>query len=232
MNQQNRAASHAEEMAQETISKTEMFLTKNAKTIAIAAAALIITTGAIFAYKSLVIEPREERAAAAMFYAQAALEAQSPNFRVALEGDDQFSGFLEVADNYGSTNAGNLANHYAGICYLNLGELENALQYLSKYKAQDGVAAGIINAQNLALQGDIKVDMGEYSAATALFEAAVAASTNAITTPLFLIKAGQAAQAAADKAKAKRLYDDVVRLYPNSMESRNAQKYLGTLESK
>ncbi|MFI3327624.1 MAG: tetratricopeptide repeat protein [Rikenellaceae bacterium] len=231
MNQQNNASANSEQMEQ-TLSKTEQFFTKNAKNIAIGASALLFVVVAFFGYKSLVVEPREKAAADAMFYAQAALEAQSPNFRIALEGDEQFTGFLEVADSYGSTAAGNLAAHYAGICYLNLGELDNALEYLSKYKAQDGIAAGIINAQNLGLQGDIKVDLGDYSAAVALFEAAVAASSNNITAPIFLVKAGLAAQAADDDAKAKELYEKSVKLYPSSSESRTAQKYIGTLQSK
>ncbi|UKI39587.1 MAG: hypothetical protein L6V35_01520 [Alistipes putredinis] len=51
-----------------------------------------------------------------------------------MEGDGSTAGFLEVIEKYGSTPQGNIAKHYAGICYLKNGDLDNALAYLAKYK--------------------------------------------------------------------------------------------------
>lgn len=50
--------------------------------------------------------------------AQYRFEATTPDFELALVGDENGAGFLDVIEKYGSTPSGNLAKHYAGICYL------------------------------------------------------------------------------------------------------------------
>ena len=47
--------------------------------------------------------------------------------------------FLDIADEYSSTKAGNLANYYAGVCYLQLGQFENAIEYLDEFNSNDEV---------------------------------------------------------------------------------------------
>ena len=79
------------------------------------------------------------------------------------------------------------------------------------------------------LQGDIAVAQEDYTAAVALFEKAVKASENNLTAPLYLRKAGQAAQAAGDNAKALELYERITVEYPASMEARDAEKLIGTI---
>ena len=49
------------------------------------------------------------------------------------EYDDQYLGFIDIADDYSSTKAGKLANYYAGLSYLYLGEFENAIDYLEDF---------------------------------------------------------------------------------------------------
>ena len=73
--------------------------------------------------------------------AQYRFESTTPEYQLALEGDANGPGFLDVIDQYGSTRAGNLAKHYAGICYLRLGDLDNAATYLAKYKPAKGIPA-------------------------------------------------------------------------------------------
>ena len=69
---------------------------------------------------------------------------------------------LDVVEKYGSTPAGNLAKHYAGICYLRQGDLEQAAAYLAKFKPVKGLPGAIVNAQNWGLQGDVAVERGDY----------------------------------------------------------------------
>ncbi len=178
----------------------------------------------------MVLDPAESNAANAIFAAQTRIEGNAPDYQLALDGDATSAGFLEIIEDFGSTKVGNIANHYAGVCYLKLGDKENALKYLKQYKAQDGVPAQIINAQNIGLQGDIAVDNQNYADAVALFESAAAISSNALTTPLFLRKAGVAAIAAGDNAKATKLLESVISLYPASQEANSAAKYLGTIK--
>ena len=70
---------------------------------------------------------------------------------LALLGDANGAGFLDVVDKYGSTPSGNLAKHYAGICYLRTGDLENAAKYLAKFSHLKGIPGALINAQNYCL---------------------------------------------------------------------------------
>lgn len=175
-----------EEVVTETISKTEKFFEKNQKLITWGLIAIFVIIGGYFANKYLVAQPRAEKASAEMFAAIQNFSVEE--WQLALEGDDNYAGFLEVVENYGSTPQGSLAAHYAGICYLNLGDKENALAYLAKYNAASGAPAEIVNAQNLGLQADLYVDGGDYQKAARLYRKAIAETNAAGLTPYFLKK--------------------------------------------
>lgn len=211
------------------MNKTEAFFEKNGRKISYIFLILTALGLAIYGYRSLVQQPRVDEAAALLAEAQARFNAETPDYELALNGDEEGAGFLEVIEQYGSTPSGNLAKHYAGVCYLKGGDLEQAAAYLADYSAVKGLTGEIINAQNLGLQGDIAVAQEDYTAAVALFEKAVKASENNLTAPLYLRKAGQAAQAAGDNAKALELYERITVEYPASMEARDAEKLIGTI---
>lgn len=218
-----------EVLGEVALSRTEQFFENNGKRIAITIFSLLVVAAALFSYKALVMDPAESRANEAIYSAQLLLESNTPDYQVAVEGDGVNAGFVDIANNYSSTKAGNIANHYAGVCYLKLGDKAQAERYLAAYKPQKGAPASIINAQNLALRGDIAVDNGSYTSAIELYKKAVKASENTLTAPLYLRKAAQASQAAGDDVQAKALYEQVVANYPSSIESRTAEKYLGRL---
>ena len=211
------------------MSKTELFFEKNGRKISIIFLALIALGVVIYGYRAMVAKPRVEKAAAMIAEAQARFDAQSPDYELALNGDEQGAGFLDVIDQYGATPSGNLAKHYAGVCYLKSGDLEQAAAYLKKFSPVKGLAGEIINAQNLGLQGDIAVEQGDYAAAVALYAKAVKASDNNLTAPLYLRKAAQAQQAAGNLEEAAALYERVTVEYPASMEARDAEKLIGTI---
>ena len=196
----------------------------------IALLALFVLAAAIFGYRQLISQPRERKAAEMIAQAQYRFESTTPEYQLALEGDANGPGFLDVIDQYGSTRAGNLAKHYAGICYLRLGDLDNAATYLAKYKPAKGIPAEIVNAQNIGLQGDIAVEKGDYAAAIKLFEKAAKVSDNNLTAPMYLRKAGLAEQAQGNEQKAAAFYEEILTSYPASMEARDAEKLLGSIK--
>lgn len=212
------------------MNKTEMFFEKNSKTMIIVLLALFVLAAAIFGYRQLISMPRERKAAEMIAQAQYRFESATPEYQLALEGDANGVGFLDVVDQYGSTPTGNLAKHYAGICYLRLGDLDNAAAYLAKYKPSKGIPAQIINAQNLGLQGDIAVEKGDYAAAIKLFEKAVKSSDNNLTAPMYLRKAALAANAMGDKKQAIAFAERIQNEFPESAEAQNADKLIGTIE--
>ncbi|MBR5464514.1 MAG: tetratricopeptide repeat protein [Alistipes sp.] len=213
----------------QAMSKTELFFENNGRKVTYAFLALLVLGLAIYGYRALVVTPRVEKAAELIAEAQARFNAETPDFELALNGDANGAGFLDVIDQYGSTASGNLAKHYAGICYLRTGDLEQAAAYLKKFKTVKGLAGAVINAQNWGLQGDIAVEMGDYKAAADFFKKAVEAADNNVTAPLYLRKAGMAEQAAGNTEAAKKLYEQITTQYPASMEARDADKLIGSI---
>ena len=212
----------------EAVSKTEQFFQQNGKNVVIALVVVVLLVVGGYLYKSLVIDSNEQKASEMIVEAQDRFAGENPDFALALNGDENGAGFLEVAEQYGSTAAGNIANHYAGICYLRLGDLENAEKYLAQYDAVDELAGEVVNAQNLGLRGDIAVEKGEYEAAVALYKKAVAASENIFTAPLYLYKQVLAYAALGNKAEAQKCFEALQSNYPMSAEARDAEKVLGS----
>ncbi|MBO7300029.1 MAG: tetratricopeptide repeat protein [Tidjanibacter sp.] len=217
-----------EEVVTETVSKTEKFFEQNQKLVTWVLAAIIVVIGGYFANKYLIAQPRAEKASVEMFAAIQNFNAEE--WQVALDGDGNYAGFLEVMDNYGSTPQGSLAAHYAGVCYLKLGDKENALAYLAKYDASKGAPAEIVNAQNLGLQADLVADGGDLQKAAALYRKAVAASANSLTAPYYLKKLGLVEEALGNNAAALEAYQRIADEYNTALEARDIDSFIGRLK--
>lgn len=217
-----------EEVVTETVGKTEKFFEKNQKLITIVLVAIIVVIGGYFANKYLIAQPKAEKASAEMF--AAIQHFGTEEWQIALDGDGNYAGFLEIVDNYGSTPQGSLAAHYAGICYIKLGDKENALKYLAKYDAASGAPAEIVNAQNIGLQADIIADGGDLAKAAELYRKAVAESANSLTAPFYLKKLGQVEAALGNKEAALAAYQRIADEYFTSLEARDIDALIGGLK--
>ena len=151
-----------EAMVAEAVSKTEAFFQENGKKVMLSLLAVVILVVGGYLYKSIIVDGNAEKASELIIEAQDRFGVANPDFALALNGDENGAGFLDVLEKYGSTPAGNLAKHYAGICYLRLGDLDNAEKYLAMYDAVDELTAEVVNAHNLGLRGDIAVEKGNY----------------------------------------------------------------------
>lgn len=217
-----------EQTIEQGIERAEGFIERNARTLYIVVGAIAVVVCGYFAYKYLIAQPRAEKAADMMFVAEQQFAAQQ--WQVALDGDGQNAGFLEVIDTYRCTPQGNLARQYAGICLLRLDRADEALAQLEKYRAKKGAPAQIVNAQNFGLRGDILLDKGDFAGALGLYKKAVDASENQLTAPYYLKKAGMAAEQAGDKAAALAFYQRIVDEFGMSMEARDIEKSIGALK--
>ena len=114
------------------------FFERNQNLIFGVLAAVVLIAGGIFAYYNFFQKPREDRAMNALSQAQIQFERDS--FALALQnpggGND---GFLDIIDRYSGTKAGNLANYYAGVCWLNLGQYEAAIEHLKDFSPKGQV---------------------------------------------------------------------------------------------
>lgn len=215
----------AEERMDSAIGRTEQFIYKNGKSLLTTLVIIVLLVGGYYAYKHLYQSGRGQKAAAAMFVAQQNMAQEM--YEVALNGDGNQLGFLDVIAQYGSTPQGNLAKQYAGECYVKLGDLDAALDYLGQYKAVKGVPATLVNAQNLGLRGDIYAQKGDFEKAVDMYAKAVKAGDDPFTSPYYLKKMGLAYVAANKGTEANDTFQRILDEYPNSMEARDAEKYMG-----
>ena len=219
-----------EEALGSAMSKTEQFFEENSKKVIYVLVALLVVAAVVFGCKKLVSEPRAQKAAEMIAEAQYRFESATPDYELALYGDENGAGFADVVDSYGSTPAGNLAKHYAGICCLRLGDLDKAQEYLAKYSPVKGIPGAVINAQNYGLQGDVYVQKGDYSKAADLYRKAVEAADNVLTTPAYLKKLGLVYEKTGDRAAALKAFNRIADEYPMSIEAREAGKFIGAAE--
>ena len=213
-----------EQMLHEAHVQTESFFEKHSKMVVVAIVVIFALATAIFGYKKLVTEPRMNKAQEMLYQAQYRFEQQNADFALALNGDEIAPGFAEVAEQYGNTPAGNLANLYAAACSLRLGDFDAAQKYLNNYSDVDGIPGEIVNAMAAGIKGEIAVEKGDYAGAAAIFENAANVSDNNYSTPLYLRKAAMAYEAAGNADKAKKCLQIITDKYPSSIEAREAEK--------
>ena len=84
----------------EAMNKTELFFQKNGRLVTYIFLALLVIAALVFGYRSLIVQPRIEKAAEMIAQAQARFEAENPDFELALQGDANGAGFLDVIDQY------------------------------------------------------------------------------------------------------------------------------------
>ena len=225
----NRQTQDPEQVIEQGLGRFELFIERNGKTMLIILGIIIVLVGGYFSYKYLYIAPRMEKASAAMFEAQNQFERDS--FALALNGNASFDGFLTIADQYGNTPQGNLANHYAGLCYLYLGQYQEAVDAFEAYDAvKDNAAGNLIGAQNIGLTGDAYVEMGKLNEGAKYYEKAAAFSDNISTTPLYLKKAGLVNEKLGNLAKALEQYETIRNNYPQSMQARDIEKFIARVQ--
>jgi tetratricopeptide (TPR) repeat protein len=213
------------------IGRSEAWLQRNAKVLLTVLAAAVVVVGGYFAYQYLYKGPRQQKATEAMFRAEEAFA--SDDYTLALNGDGNALGFLQIIDQYGGTAAANLACHYVGQCYLQTGDFANAITYFDRYKrVEKSIPALLVNALNAGLTGDAWVESGDLQKGAAQYEKAVKESDNALTAPYYSRKAGDTYMQLGDNAKALEMYNNIKVHYPASAEAREVDKAIARVEQK
>jgi tetratricopeptide (TPR) repeat protein len=204
---------------EETLTKTEQFLEENYKPLLIGLAVLVVLVG-VFWLGKLYLGKRNDEAQAQIYQAQKYLEVDSIN--LALNGDGNYLGFLDIAKEYKYTNTGNLARYGAGICYLHLGNYQEAIDFLNKYSKKDKV----IGAIAIGATGDAYVELGDVDKGISKYLEAANFARNSFNTPLFLMKAAELYEVSGKYAEALKLYQQIKDEYPESTEGSTIEKYI------
>jgi tetratricopeptide (TPR) repeat protein len=203
-----------------TLTKTEQFLEDNYKPMLYGLAVVMVIIGLVWLVKFMG-NKRNKEAQAHMFAAEQYFGQDS--LKLALNGDGgNNDGFLDIIDSYGGTKAGKLAQFYAGACYIQLGEFQNAIDHLKKYTIKDEIIA----PQAIALTGDAYVELGEKDKGINLYLKAAEMAANSFHSPLYMMKAGELYEMKGDLKKALEIYNKIKDLYPESTEGRNIDKYI------
>lgn len=208
------------ESFEHALSRTEQYIEENQKSLMIIVGAIVVIIAAYFGYKKLYLAPLEDEAQKQIYVAQQYFEKDS--FKTALNGDGNYPGFVTIADDYGITKAGNLSDYYAGICYLRLGQFENAIKYLKKFDTKDKLLAPIA----LGAIGDAYSELGKNDDAVKFYLKAANLDDNEFIAPVYLLKAGQVYEEKADFENALKVYEKIQTDYPRTLEGRQIDKYI------
>ncbi len=208
------------EGVENALSRTEQFIEDNQKLIIRIITGILALIVIFVGIRRFYLAPLQEEANGQMFVAEQYFEADS--FSLALYGDGNYSGFLEIIDEYGITKAANLSKYYAGISFFKLGQYEDAIDYLKKFKSMDKMVAPIAHGAI----GDAYVELGEQEKGLEYYLKAASLSENDFTTPLFLMKAGLIYENLDDNSRALEIYEQIRRDYPDYARQNNIEKYI------
>jgi tetratricopeptide (TPR) repeat protein len=208
---------------EETLSKTEQFLEQNYRSLIYVLAGIVVIVG-LFWLAKIYLNKRNDEAQAQMYQAQKYLEADS--LKLALNGDGSYLGFLDIAKDYKFTASGNLALYSAGICYLHLGQYQDAIDFLTKYSKKDKVLGSLA----IGAIGDSYSELGDQQKAISKYIEAADFGSNSFNTPLFLMKAGELYELNKQYADALKMYQRIQNDYPESTDGASIDKYIARVK--
>ncbi len=208
------------ESVENALTRTEHFIETNQKSLTIIVLAIIIVVGGYLGYKRLYLAPMEEKAQSQIFAAEQYFEKDS--FKLALNGDGNYLGLIQIIDKYGPTETANLAYYYAGISYRELGQYQEAINHLKKFNAGDEMVTPIA----FGAIGDCYVELNNLSEGVDYYEKAASYRENEFTSPLFLKKASVIYEELKKYDDAIELYEQIKAKYPKSTEAREIEKDL------
>jgi len=217
----------------EGASKTEEWVIAKQKYIFVIVGLAAFLVLGYLGYTKLILSPRQSEAMNEMFQAQmyfdeAAKGADKDSlYTMSLNGGNGKYGMIDVAEKYSGTNAGNLANYYAGMAYLNLKDYQNAIAYLENFEGADEILGPIAKGGI----GDAFVQLNQLKDALDYYVDAAAMKANDFTTPTFLYKAGIVALQIGKNADALKYFKRIKDEFSSSTEASNIDVFIGRAEA-
>lgn len=212
----------SEVLAQE-LSKAEQFVEENKKLVfTIGGAIAVVILG--FVLGKYYISSQNETAQKELF--QAVYYFESDSLNLALNGDGNNYGLLDIIDEYGMTEAANVANFYAGTAYLKQGDFDAALEHLGSFSSSDY----LVQARAYSLMGDTYMELGDFDKAANYFEKAASDNPNKEFSPIYLQKAAIANEKGGDAKAALSNYEMILSDYFGATEYNDAKKHAARLK--
>lgn len=222
---------------QNTLNTKEAFVVKYKKTITACIVLLIALIGGGMIFKSCQ-NARQEKASSEMAVAQQMLlETQGAEMYMAdsllqvqyqtmLNGNpaEAVKGFLKIADEYSSTDAGNLANLYAGLCYMNMNKPQDAVKYLEKFDTEDDQ---MVSPAAMVALGNAYASLNQLDKAVEMIKKGAEKADNMTVSAQAYIQAAEILETQKKNAEALELYKKA-KTYIDRMDV-NAQQTLNRL---
>ncbi len=213
-----------EETLVDLAEKTEQaqdFYSSNQNLILGGLLAAVLLFGGFYAYKNFYKNPRIAEAIQEMSQAERMFERDS--FALALSNPGGGSlGFIDIASKYSGTSTGNLANYYAGVSYLQLGQFDVALSYLNDY-SPDG---SVLPITYYGVLGDTHAELGDLGKAESNYKKAISQNSNEFLVAYYMKKLGLLYEHQGNTAEAKSTFENLRSKYPNSPEGKDIDKYI------
>jgi len=216
----------------ETASKTEKFVSQYQYIIIGVIVLVIVGVLGFLGYNKFIVQPQQDEAIEEMsqsqiYFDMAVASNQSKErdslFSLAINGNQGKFGFVDIAKEYSSTKAGELANYYAGISYLNINEYKTAIEYLDKFNADDEM----LSTFALGAIGDAFSELEQFDSALEYYEKAAKHRDNNYTTPKYMFKAALTAMTLKNADKAIEYLENIKDEYPDSEQTKMLEPYLG-----
>ena len=202
--------------------KTEKFVAKYQSLIFSGVVLIAISVFVYLAYKTFVLEPKNEDAITelnqAQYYFNLALnnEQQSDLFNSAINGGGGKFGFLDIIQNYENTPSSNLAIFSTGMSYLNLKQYDKVIEYLIDFESKDVLLSSIAKG----VLGDAYLQIGDQKNALLSYDKASSYEENVFTTPKYLYKAGLLSLRLGEKKTALEYFKKIKSDFPDSKEGK------------
>ena len=200
---------------EQQVSKTEAFFEKNKKAISIAVVAIIVIVVGAILFNNYYLEPRANEASTELAKSQELFDQQ--------QYDKALTGFQKVASDYSSTDAGNLAQLYIGLCQANLGKWQEAVNALESFSGQGDQ---MISPAAEGALGNAYANLKQLDKAVEHLKKAAKMADNNSLSPTFLIQAGEILESQGKKDEALELYKEVKEKYFNSMQYQTIDAYI------
>jgi tetratricopeptide (TPR) repeat protein len=220
------AADEKLEGIESALSRTEQYIEENQKSLMIIAGAIIVAVAIYFAFNRFYLKPQEEKAQTQMFVAEKYFEKDS--FKLALNGDGNYPGFLGIIDEYSLTNSATLSHYYAGICLKNMGKYADAIEHLKKFDSNDKILSNVA----LGSIGDCYAELNENDKAIKYYKKAADNVVNEFTTPLYLMRAALLLEEKGDFKKSLELLEKIEKEFNKTAEGQQAEKYIERVKIK
>jgi len=213
------------EGVEQALTKAEHFIETYQKQIIWVVGGIVAIVALFILFQRYYVEKRSLEAAVQMFPAEQYFEVEQ--WERALDGDGNNLGFEDIIKDYRFTKSANLARYYAGVCYLQLGEYEEAIKKLSRFKSKDMILSSIA----LGGIGDAYSQLGDQTKAINFYKKAADRKKNNFTSPLYLLRAGILLENEGRLKEALELYERIKSDYATSPEGRNIDKYISRINN-